>query len=338
MSKSIVRGAAFGLAAVLCLSAASSRGQSSTRTTASVSDSGEPSLPADPRLWFNSPPLTRESLEGKGVVFLFFEEECPNCAAGWPQAQKLAREYDGKPILFVGVNSGTDPRQLKRYLAKNRVAMPVIGDPTREFESAMGVPKLTLGGEVFALRYISGEGKQGSLQGADLAGAAEAALKGAAWKVDPAEIPSTLRRAWKAVELGDYAAAAGALNKAIDARDDELKAGAEKLMEAVEEALDTAVTDATSALAEGDEWAAFKHLKAIDNRFGDYELDVIDKAEAKAKQLAKSDSVREEITAVKLLDKAMAKRSPRDLQKVVKRYPTTEAGARASELLATLPQ
>ncbi|MEO0531044.1 MAG: redoxin domain-containing protein, partial [Planctomycetota bacterium] len=131
-------------------------------------------LPLDERLWHNSPPLSLESLSGKGVVFYFFEEEDPRIVANWPAVQRLASEYDGKPILFVGVNSGTDPRTLKRYLSRQRIAWPVIHDFDRSLENSMGVPKLTPEGEVFAVKYIAAGGDLADGIGADFAATAEA--------------------------------------------------------------------------------------------------------------------------------------------------------------------
>ena len=41
-------------------------------------------LPANPAMWLNSPPLSAESLKGKGVFLWFFEETCPSCRGKWP--------------------------------------------------------------------------------------------------------------------------------------------------------------------------------------------------------------------------------------------------------------
>lgn len=335
-----VLGAAVAAAGIfLLLGSADCAAQSSSRSSSgNASAGGGPPLPADPRLWHNSPPLTRESLEGKGVVFYFFDEECPRCAAGWPEVQKASREYDGKPVLFLAVNSGTDPRTLKRYLAQNRVAWPVVADPTREFENAMGVPKLTSQGEVFALRYVSGDGSSGSIKDPDLAAAAQAALKGASWRVDPKEIPRALLSAWKAIELGDYAKAARQVNRAIDSKDEALKAGAERLLEAVTDEIKSVGKEATAAFKEGDTWTAYKHLQSVEDRFGDYEIELVENAAEKSKELAKTDAIKTQVAAGRLLDKAIAKRSPRDLKRIVTKYPSTEAATKASELLATLPQ
>jgi hypothetical protein len=270
----------------------------------------EPSLrlPTDPRLWHNSAPLTLESLKGKGVVFYFFEEESPRLAANWPNMLGLSKQYEGKPLLFIAVSSGTDPRVLKRYLGQYRVAWPVIHDYDRSLEMAMGVPKLTLGGEEFAFRYVAGDGSKGQGQGADVSGTAEAALAGAAWRVDPAVVPEKLKGAWRAVELG-------------------------------------AAKEAQEALTEGDEWTAYKLLGSIPQRFEGYEFELIERAETKSKDLAKSDAVKGQIAAAKMLDKAMAtaargpggvNRAKGLLNRLVEEHPDSEAATKAQELLATI--
>lgn len=338
MSQSVLRTAlAVVLGCVLagvteCPAQSSSKGSSGSRS----SGEGTPPLPPDPRLWHNSPPLTMESLEGKGVVFYFFDEESPRCAAGWPDIQKSAHAYDGKPVLFLAVNSGTDPRMLKRYLGRYRVSWPVISDPSRGFENAMGVPKLSAGGEDFALLYISGDGTTGSIQGADLAAAAEAALKGSAWRVDPKAIPQSLLSAWKAIELGDYAAAARTVNRALESKDEDLKAGAEQLLEAVTEEIKAIGKEATAAFKEGDQWTAYKHLQSVKNRFGKYEIELVETATAKSKELAKTDAVKTEVAAGRMLEKAIHKRSERDLQRVANKYPSTEAAVKANEFLSMM--
>jgi thiol-disulfide isomerase/thioredoxin len=302
-------------------------------------------LPTDPRLWHNSPPLTLESLKGKGVVFYFFEEESPRLAANWPTLQGLSKQYEGKPLIFIAVSSGTDPRVLKRYLGQYRVGWPVIHDLDRSLEMAMGVPKLSPNVKEFAFRYVAGDGSRGQGQGADVAGTAESALKGAAWRVDPAAVPAKLLTAWRAVELGDFTAAARPLAQAVDAKDEQLKAGAEKLLAAVEEEVTSAATTAQEAINEGDEWTAYKRLESIPRQFHGYEFDLIERAESRAKELSKSDAVKDQIAAAKLLEKAMAtasrgaggvNRAKGLLNRLVEEHPETEAAAKAQEMLASI--
>lgn len=302
-------------------------------------------LPTDSRLWHNSPPLTLESLSGKGVVFYFFEEEDRRIAANWPNLVGLAQQYEGKPVLFIAVNSGTDPRLLKRYLSQAGVRWPVIHDYDRSLEDAMGVPKLTPEGEVFAVKYVSGDGSVGTAK-ADFASAAEAALKGAAWRVDPAEVPPKLLGAWKSVELGDFAGAARAVVQATESKDDDLKAAGEKLLAAVEEELTDTARLASDAIREGDDWTAFKLLESIEQRFDGYEFELIERAETRAKELARSDAVKDQRAAEKLLEKAMAtgakgtpsavNRAKGLLQRIVEDHPSADAAQKAQEVLATL--
>lgn len=322
---------------------AQSSGRPSPRSTAGEAPIA---LPTDPRAWHNSPPLSLESLSGKGVVFYFFEEECPRCAANWPAVQQLANEYDGKPIVFIAVNSGTEPRVLKRYLAQQRVKWPVIHDYDRSLENVMGVPKLTLEGEVFAVKYVSGAGSLADGKGADFAATAEAALKGAEWRVDPASLPPKLLVAWKAIELGDFSSAARAVTQAADSKDKSIKAGAEKLLSAVEEEVKAEATEAQQALSDGEDWKAYRTLTTISERYDGYDLPLIERAESKSKELSKSTKVKGELSAARLLDKAIAlgskgtagaiKRAKGQLQHLIANHPDTEAAVRAQDILANV--
>ncbi len=54
-------------------------------------------LPADPGRWVHSPPLSKEMLSGKAVVFYFVEEQCPNCEKRWPSVLETAAKFQGSP-------------------------------------------------------------------------------------------------------------------------------------------------------------------------------------------------------------------------------------------------
>ncbi len=329
-----------GLAAVIALSASVALAQGYDSEEEAIV------LPTDPRLWHNSPPLSLDSLEGKGVVFYFFEEESPAVAQQWPALLMQAKQYEGKPILFVGVNSGSDPRVLKRYLASYRVNWPVIHDYDRSLESAMGLPKLSTATNVFAVTYLSGEGKQGDGKGADFAATAEAALKGASWKVDPSGVPRELRSAWREIELGDYKGPARALNRAAKAKDGREKAAANQMLSVIEEEAKAIATQAAEALKANDNWTAYKHLGTLLQRFDGNEFSLMERVETKHDELAKSDAIKAEIDAAKMLTKAVAtgskgtpsavKRARGVLRRLIADHPTSEAAAKAQEYLATL--
>ncbi len=316
-----------------------------TRAQSSVADEAV-ELPSDPRQWHNSPPLSLASLKGKGVVFYFFEEESPEVAARWPALQTMAAQYRGKPVFFVGVNSGTDPKTLRRYLSTVKVGWPVINDFDRSLEAAMGVPKLSLQGEVYAVRYANAEGKIVPGNPADFAATTESALKGAAWRVDPAEVPPPLRKAWTAIELGDFASASRAVTKAAEGKDKALKAGGEKLLDAVKEELTAGAKKAQEAIQKNEHWTAYQELDSLKDRFDGYELKLMERIEERHEQLAEMPAVKDEIAADKLLNKAIAastkrsasatKRAKTFLRRVVSDYPSSEAATKANEYLAML--
>ena len=83
-------------------------------------------FPQDANRWINSPPLTAESLAGKGVVLVFFEEECPACAAKWPDLVKLSKQYDGRPVVFIA--GEFRQRQPNRRVLRPQAAHHLAGD------------------------------------------------------------------------------------------------------------------------------------------------------------------------------------------------------------------
>lgn len=338
----------FTLAAALLVVLAGVQATHAQSSTRSAETAGEEKveLPTDPRLWHNSPPLSLDSLAGKGVVFYFFEEESPEVAARWPALQTMASQYQGKPIFFVAVNSGTDPKTIRRYLSAAQVGWPVIHDFDRSLENLMGVPKLTANGELYAVRYATPEGKIVPGNATDFAATAEAALKGATWRVDPAEVPPPLRKAWRAIELGDFTSASRAVVKAADGKDKALKAGGEKLRDAVKEEFVAGAKQAQEAIKKKEEWKAYQTLDALQDRFDGYGFELMERVEERHKQLADLPAVKDEIAAKKMLDKAISagskrtssatKRAKSFLNRVVSDYPTSEAAAKAREYLAAI--
>jgi len=53
--------------------------------------------------WANSKPIRLEDLRGRVVVVRFWTDRCPYCEASLPAMQKLAEEFEGKPVTFVGL-------------------------------------------------------------------------------------------------------------------------------------------------------------------------------------------------------------------------------------------
>lgn len=299
-------------------------------------------FPPSPDRWVNSPPLTVESLAGKGVVMLFFEEECAACAARWSDLLKLSAQYTDRPVLFLAVNSGPQASRIGAYARKHRITWPVIADVDRSFETQMSVAQVSMSNVVHAL-YVTADGVAHPGKWSDLAGTAQAALEGAAWKVDP-PAPRELADAWRAIELGAYADAAKAVTRyAGGEKNGPLKSFADKLLAAVNEAIDADYSQAGDAYKEGEHWRAYKLLTALAERYDGYEIPPT--VEPAIKELKRRDSVAGEIKAKAALDKAIrtasrgsdaaVRRGVGMLERLIASSPQTEAAEEAKKILAS---
>jgi peroxiredoxin len=296
-------------------------------------------LPQDPALWINSPPVTLESLRGKGVVLYFFEENCPNCTKKWPDLVRIAQENQDKPVVFLGISSGTTRGEMETYVRSNGVAWPVVLDPTRAFEKAAGVGEISLQ-NITQYRYITADGQMRPGNWADIPGTVAQALAGASWRVDPVGLPPTLKPAWMHVELGNYAVASPLIKKAVADKKPEIKAAGEKLQAAVEAQLAKDIAAAETAAAGNDKWAAFKSLRSVAERYKGYTLP--DDFRTKGTELFKDEEVQKQLAAyedLEVLKKGLSSGSPvvrkktlDKLDKVIADHPGTEAAALAQEI------
>jgi peroxiredoxin len=294
-------------------------------------------LPADPSLWINSPPVTLESLKGKGVVLYFFEEGCPTCAKKWPDLVKTAQKYQDKPVMFLAVSSGTDRAEIEQYVHTNGISWPVVLDPTREFEKSAGVGEISLQ-NIIQTRYVSANGQlQG---GGDVNATVERALIGAAWRVDPIGLPPALKPTWMAVELGNFAQAAPMIKKAIADKKPEIKAAGEKLQAAAEASLVQEIADAEKTAASQDKWGAFKTFRGIAERYKGYPLPETFRTAGTA--LFNDDEVKKQLAAYEDLEAlkkgltsgspAVRKKTVLKLDKVIADHPGTEAAQMAADI------
>lgn len=310
-------------------------------STAMHAADGPLQLPADPSLWINSPPVSLESLRGKGVVLYFFEEQCPSCAKKWPDLVKLSQQNADKPIVFIGISSGTDRAAMERYVHTNGVAWPVVLDPTRTFEKAAGVGEISLQ-NIGQYRYVTADGamRQGDWQ--DVPGTAAKALEGAAWRVDPMGLPPALKPAWMAVELGNFAIAAPMIKKAAADKKPEIKAAGEKLQAAADAALVKEI-EAAQKNAVADKWTTFKAFRSIAERFKGYTLP--DDFKKAGSELFNDEEVKKQLAAyedLEALKKGLSSKSPAvfrkavdKLDKVIADHPGTEAATVAAEIKQT---
>ena len=186
--------------------------------------------------------------------------------AKWPEMLAVASKFQGKPIAFIAVNSGTSRGSVASYLRQNRVTWPTIVDADRSFETRCSVPKVSLE-NIWQVRIISPDGKMTLGNPGDLQGAAERALVGAKWNIDPAEIPKLLQPSWAAVEFGNYSAAAASLKRYLKSRKPENKTAAQTLQAYVEKQLEEQVELAAIALKDERNWDAYKAYSSVQLAF-----------------------------------------------------------------------
>ena len=299
-----------------------------------------PALPTDPDQWLNSNPLTYEGMHGKAVVLWYFEETCPRCRKRWPELLALAESYAKQPVLFVGVNSGSDGKRIAAYAQQQRIDWPIILDGDRSFEQASGVKEISLQ-NIWSVRVILPTGEFATGRWDDLPGTVEKILKGAAWSGDFADTPPELQTLVRRMEFGDYQPAAFAIRyKLRDASPTEkraLEAMRDQLQGKMQEQLTAALADVPA----DDPWLQYAAYDAVAQRFAP--LDLPKEAAAQWKSLRNDPVVKKEILVAKAIaanapglsspDERIRNRSVSRLQSLVKRYPETQGAKRAKELL-----
>ena len=236
-----------------------------------------PPLPGDPGVWINSNPLSVQQLKGKAVFLYFFEETSPRCRDNWAALMAKSAAFKDQPIIFIAVNSGNSPADLREYARDVSCTWPIIADVDRSLEKAYDLNEINPTNDAQA-RYISSDG---SMHLGDLIKIDETiqdALKEAAWKLDPVNVPEALREAWMAIELGNYKASGALLRKSLNSPKKELQEAAKRLQELVK----TAATDdfelAKKASEEDQHWRAYEICQSLSDHFSpaDIPADFID--------------------------------------------------------------
>lgn len=296
-----------------------------------------PKLPTNSATWINFPPISNEMLTGKAAVLYFFEETCPRCVESWPRVLMQAAKFEGEPVMFIAVNSGTPRPQLEAYLRKNKVSLPVICDSDRSFENQFG---FTISLEnIKQVRLLMPDGKFKSGDSDNIEGSAVDALRDAKWKIEPKDIPPVLQSAWLAIEFSNYPGAAQTLRKNINGKG-EIKEAATLLNQFVLDDLTGQMDAAKKSLDDGKKWDAFKRYSAIPIKFKGFAVPA--EVNTTLKELTADESVKEEQAAMRQFDFAVqaASRSAsarkgaiKQLEKLIKDHPDTEAAAEAQKLI-----
>jgi thiol-disulfide isomerase/thioredoxin len=322
--------------AILLGANATAHGQQPNR----LAGDGLPALPSEADHWINSRPLDYELLAGKGVVFWFFEEDCPRTAKAWSELKRLAADNFDKPILFVAVNSGTDREELEKYLRKNEVDWPTIADTNRQFEKAGQVPTISLRNTKQAY-MLTPDGRFRLGQWKDLEWTVQQALTGAKWTINPDDYSPELFAAIRAIEFDDYQTAASEIRTVFKDPSDEVKQSVRKLVGVIRSRIQEA-WQAVAAQVDADKtWEAYQAYRKVADRFAGIPLPK--QAQEMLDQLASSPAVKREHAAMKRVkaaerllraaDKPVRERAVDLLKTVVRDYEGTQAASRAAELL-----
>lgn len=302
-------------------------------------------FPTQPTDWIGSPPLTLEMLKGKAALLWFYEEGCPKCREKWPAMLASSRKFEGKPILFIAVNSGNSRQEVQSYVRDCNVSWPTIVDSDRSFEKAAGVNEVSLQ-NIYQMRLLLPDGKLIQGNPGEFEAMADSAVRDAKWNVDPTSIPASLRNAWQAVEVGAFVSASVVLKKSLKSGPPDVKAGAEVLMAAVNAALDKQLKAAESASESGSKWAAYKEFQSLVATFKGYDLPP--SVAEQIKTLSTDPAVKAELAAIKVLDGlkknfsntsvTVRNRTVAGLQKLVADQPETDAGKEAKAILEKVGQ
>lgn len=298
-----------------------------------------PKLPRDPAQWVNSAPVTLEQLRGKAVFLWFFEETCPDCREMWPDLQAKARKLQDKPIVFVAVNSGNSPASVQEYARSVDCRWPILVDVDRSFEKACELDQIN-DENVCQICWISSNGELADGDWSEIDSTISDALVGAAWKIDPAGIPTELRETWRAIEFGNYKFAAPGLKKSLGSRKADIRDAARKLKDLVLTEANEQLAPAKQAQEAGQFWKAFEVCQLITDRFSGIEL-LAEVGELK-KTLQKESQVKTGLSRQKVvagafkalsLGRPLSKKVRADLEVIVAEMPDTELARDAQKVL-----
>ncbi|HEX5103835.1 MAG TPA: TlpA disulfide reductase family protein [Pirellulaceae bacterium] len=310
-------------------------------SSAADQDSGEQLLPANPAMWLNSPPLTSDTLKGKGVVLWFYEEQCPRCRERWPGMYDVAKKFDGKPVVFIAVNSGNPRDEVEQYAKGVKLPWPVIVDQSREFEKQWLDSEISLQ-NIHQLALILPDGRKQMANWNDFEGAVQKAAEGATWKIDPQTIPAAFQPTWRLVEMGKYDQAAAMVKKGLTTSNAEVKEAATRVHEFVQQELKKSAERAAKLRQEGDTWNAYQAYREIAASFAGYELPL--EVSAAQKELAADEKVKQQLDAARALESIKKsfptartdiarKRIVRRLEQLVELFPDSEAAVEAKSIL-----
>jgi thiol-disulfide isomerase/thioredoxin len=298
-------------------------------------------FPQSSQQWLNSTPFSMKQVAGKAVLLYFFNEQDPDCLARWKEMFEIAEQHKDQPVLFIAVNSGGQKEVIENYVQQVRLTWPVLLDTDNSF--AKKFPITEIGPENgMQVAVINANGAIGPGSWQQPADTIKDILKYAKWNIEPNSVPESLRPTWFQIEFQHYTAAAPALKKALKASKEELKSGAQTLLDYVTPLIAEKAAAADAAYDAGEKWPAYRGYAELAEQFKGYELP--SNVESRKKELQSDPGVKTELTAMKAFDAAkkltgsasQKKKGMAALRKLIKDKPDTEAAQKAQELIDEL--
>lgn len=81
-------------------------------------------------------------LKGRPVLLDFWASWCGPCALAAPVIERVARRYEEKGLVVMGVNADDAPEIIQAYAAHKRLSYEMILDADRHMSARFGVDKL----------------------------------------------------------------------------------------------------------------------------------------------------------------------------------------------------
>lgn len=81
-------------------------------------------------------------LKGRPVVIDFWASWCGPCAVQAPILDRLARKYESRGLVVLGVNIDDPPQIAKEYARKKGLSYPILTDDSDQAAAMYGVSKL----------------------------------------------------------------------------------------------------------------------------------------------------------------------------------------------------
>jgi thiol-disulfide isomerase/thioredoxin len=79
-----------------------------------------------------SKPVDIAALKGRAVIVNFWATWCEPCREEMPALERLRAKLRGRPFELLMVNFGESPGTVTRFLARQRLSLPVVLDPEKK--------------------------------------------------------------------------------------------------------------------------------------------------------------------------------------------------------------